>query len=180
MFDYSLTHWATFLTAAVLLNLSPGPDIAFILGQTAKRGVQSGFSAMFGIWAGAFIHVIFAALGLSAVLATSALAFSAVKWIDHPVDGAFGKQGIGAGNSVSNLSGTASVKKSLVPDGGMPVNDLHDQAGVIVEFINIDYLEPDHILGIKSVYFGLGGVVKKDFSINVCNHYPVIQPVQNR
>ncbi len=81
MFDYSLTHWATFLTAAVLLNLSPGPDIAFILGQTAKRGVQSGFSAMFGIWAGAFIHVIFAALGLSAVLATSAVAFSAVKWI---------------------------------------------------------------------------------------------------
>ncbi len=81
MFDYSFTHWATFLTAAVLLNLSPGPDIAFILGQTAKRGIQSGFFAMFGIWAGTFIHVIFAALGLSAVLATSAVAFSAVKWI---------------------------------------------------------------------------------------------------
>ncbi|OEU48698.1 MAG: lysine transporter LysE [Desulfobulbaceae bacterium S5133MH15] len=81
MFDYSLAHWATFFTAAVLLNLSPGPDMAFILGQTAKRGVQSGFSAMFGIWTGAFIHVIFAALGLSAILATSAVAFSAVKWI---------------------------------------------------------------------------------------------------
>jgi threonine/homoserine/homoserine lactone efflux protein len=81
IFDYSLAHWMTFLTAAVLLNLSPGPDMAFILAQTAKRGVQSGFSAMFGIWAGAFIHVIFAALGLSAILATSALAFSAVKWI---------------------------------------------------------------------------------------------------
>ena len=81
MFDYSLAHWATFFTAAVLLNLSPGPDMAFILGQTAKRGVPSGFSAMFGIWAGAFVHVIFAALGLSAILATSAVAFSAVKWV---------------------------------------------------------------------------------------------------
>jgi len=81
MFDYSLAHWASFFTAAVLLNLSPGPDMAFILGQTAKRGVQSGFSAMFGIWTGAFIHVLFAALGLSAILATSAVAFSAVKWI---------------------------------------------------------------------------------------------------
>ncbi|MDM8515494.1 LysE family translocator [Desulfobacterales bacterium HSG16] len=81
MFDYSIAHWVTFLTAAVLLNLSPGPDMAFILAQTAKRGVQSGFSAMFGIWTGAFIHVIFAALGLSAILATSAVAFTAVKWI---------------------------------------------------------------------------------------------------
>jgi len=81
MFDYSLAHWATFFTAAVLLNLSPGPDMAFILGQTAKRGVQSGFSAMFGIWTGAFIHVIFAALGLSAILASSAVAFSAVKLV---------------------------------------------------------------------------------------------------
>lgn len=80
MFDYSFAHWATFFTAAILLNLSPGPDMAFILAQTAKRGVQSGFSAMFGIWTGAFVHVVFAALGLSAILATSAVAFSVVKW----------------------------------------------------------------------------------------------------
>ncbi|MCP4158782.1 MAG: LysE family translocator [Deltaproteobacteria bacterium] len=81
MFDYTLTHWITFLTAALLLNLSPGPDMAFILGQTAKRGVRYGFLAMFGIWTGALIHVSFAALGLSAVLVSSATAFSAVKWI---------------------------------------------------------------------------------------------------
>ncbi len=80
MFDYSLAHWTAFLSAAILLNLSPGPDMMFILGQTAKRGVPSGFSAMFGIWTGALVHVLFAALGLSAVLATSATAFSFVKW----------------------------------------------------------------------------------------------------
>ena len=34
LFDYTLLHWSGFLTAAVLLNLSPGPDMAFILGQT--------------------------------------------------------------------------------------------------------------------------------------------------
>ncbi len=80
MFDYSLLHWTTFLTAAVLLNLSPGPDIAFILGQTVKGGRKSGFAAMFGIWTGAFGHVLMAAAGLSVVLATSAVAFSVVKW----------------------------------------------------------------------------------------------------
>ena len=80
MFTYSLLHWTTFLTAAMLLNLSPGPDIAFILGQTVRGGKKSGFAAMFGIWTGAFGHVLMAAAGLSAILATSALAFSVVKW----------------------------------------------------------------------------------------------------
>ena len=81
MFDYSMAHWATFLTAAVLLNLSPGPDIAYILATTAKRGQAAGFSAMAGIWGGALVHVVLAAAGLSVVLATSALAFSVVKWV---------------------------------------------------------------------------------------------------
>jgi len=81
MFDYTFIHWTTFLSAAVLLNLSPGPDMAFILGQTAHNGRQGGFAAMFGIWTGAFIHVVMAAIGLSAILATSAIAFSCVKWI---------------------------------------------------------------------------------------------------
>ncbi|MEM6467777.1 MAG: LysE family translocator [Pseudomonadota bacterium] len=81
MFDYSLLHWTSFATAAVLLTLAPGPDIAFILGQTVAGGRKSGFAAMFGIWTGAFGHVLFATLGLSALLATSAVAFTAVKWI---------------------------------------------------------------------------------------------------
>lgn len=81
MFDYSITHWTTFFTAAVLLNISPGPDIAFILGQTLRNGRTAGFIAMTGIWAGAFIHVILAAIGLSAILATSTVAFTIVKWL---------------------------------------------------------------------------------------------------
>ncbi|OBX36737.1 homoserine/homoserine lactone efflux protein [Halomonas elongata] len=81
MLTYSLAHWMTFLSAAVLLNLSPGPDMAFILGQTARHGRRGGVAAMFGVWSGAALHVGMAALGLSAVLATSALAFSLVKWI---------------------------------------------------------------------------------------------------
>lgn len=80
MFDYSLAHWSTFFTAVVLLTLAPGPDLAFILGQTARGGRRAGLAAMVGIWSGAFVHVVMAALGLSAILATSALAFAVVKW----------------------------------------------------------------------------------------------------
>jgi len=81
LFIYDITHWSTFLVAAVLLNLSPGPDIAFILGHTVKGGTKAGTAAMLGIWTGAFGHVILAVTGLSAVVAASATAFSIVKWI---------------------------------------------------------------------------------------------------
>lgn len=81
MFDYSLLHWAAFFTAALLLTLSPGPDIAFILGQTVKGGRTSGFAAMFGIWGGTLGHIMMAAIGLSAIVSASALAFGVVKWL---------------------------------------------------------------------------------------------------
>jgi threonine/homoserine/homoserine lactone efflux protein len=72
VFDYSLLHWTTFLSAAVLLNLASGPDIASIFGRTVSGGRRAGFAAMFGIWSGAFVHVLAAAVGLSAILGTSA------------------------------------------------------------------------------------------------------------
>ena len=81
MLDYSALHWLTFFSAAFLLNLSPGPDMAYIVGQSATRGLRAGYSAMFGLWAGTFLHVLLAALGLSVIIATSALAFGIVKWL---------------------------------------------------------------------------------------------------
>lgn len=81
MFEYSAAHWATFLSSSVLLNLSPGPDIAFILEQTLRKGRRHGFAAMLGIWTGAAFHVAMVGVGLSAILATSVLAFSVVKWV---------------------------------------------------------------------------------------------------
>jgi threonine/homoserine/homoserine lactone efflux protein len=78
---YDAAHWVAFVTAAALLNLSPGPDIAFILGKTAQGGRGAGFAAMLGVWLGTLGHVGFAVAGLSALLVSSALAFTLVKWI---------------------------------------------------------------------------------------------------
>ncbi len=81
MFDYSLVHWISFFTVSLLLHLSPGPDMVFIIGQTIKGGRAKGFSAMGGIWMGAACHAVVAAFGLSAVLMTSATAFLVLKWV---------------------------------------------------------------------------------------------------
>ena len=81
MFDYTLVHWATFVVAVVLLELSPGADMAFMLGQTIRNGRKAGFAALFGSIVATFFHVAMAAIGLSAVIATSAVAFSIIKWV---------------------------------------------------------------------------------------------------
>ena len=81
MFDYTVAHWMTFFSAAILLTLAPGPDLAFILAQTARCGRKTGFMAMYGIWLGALSHVVLAAVGLSAIIAASAVAFSTIKYI---------------------------------------------------------------------------------------------------
>lgn len=80
MFDYTLLHWATFLGAVVLLELSPGADMAFMLGQTVRNGRKAGFAALFGSIVATYFHVAMAAIGFSAVIATSTVAFSVVKW----------------------------------------------------------------------------------------------------
>ena len=68
-----------FLLAGVLLNLTPGQDTMFIIGQSLTGGFRAGIAAAVGIAIGTVCHTLAAALGLSAILATSPLAFSIVK-----------------------------------------------------------------------------------------------------
>ena len=70
-----------FILAGLLLNFTPGPDTLFIMSRSASGGFRAGSVAAFGIGSGIFVHVFAAALGLSALLATSATAFTVVKYL---------------------------------------------------------------------------------------------------
>jgi threonine/homoserine/homoserine lactone efflux protein len=70
-----------FIAAGLLLNLTPGADFLYVVGNTATGGRRAGMLAALGIGAGCLFHVTLAALGLSALLSTSALAFTVVKWL---------------------------------------------------------------------------------------------------
>jgi len=69
-----------FVLAGLLLNLTPGPDLAYIAARGASGGVRAGVAAALGITAGCVVHTLAAAAGLSVLLATSAAAFTVVKW----------------------------------------------------------------------------------------------------
>ena len=72
-------HLWLFIVSGLLLNITPGPDSLFIMARSATQGWRAGFVACWGVGSGVFVHVFAAALGLSALLATSATAFAVVK-----------------------------------------------------------------------------------------------------
>src|SRR6186997_576600 len=73
-------HYWLFIATAVILVITPGQDTFFILGRSLSGGRAAGIAAALGITAGSVIHTFLAALGLSALLATSPSAFMAVKF----------------------------------------------------------------------------------------------------
>ncbi|AKU22651.1 LysE family translocator [Massilia sp. NR 4-1] len=70
-----------FIISGLLLNIMPGPDSLLIMARSATQGWRAGCAAALGIGTGTMVHVLAAAVGLSALLATSAAAFNAVKWV---------------------------------------------------------------------------------------------------
>ncbi|CAM2788171.1 LysE family translocator [Moritella viscosa] len=74
-------YWVMFLTASLALNMTPGPDLIFVLTKTVSHGRKAGIVAAAGVCSGALVHVAAAALGLSAIIVSSAYAFMLIKII---------------------------------------------------------------------------------------------------
>jgi threonine/homoserine/homoserine lactone efflux protein len=69
-----------FIVSGLLLNVTPGPDTAYIVGRSVQLGWRGGAAAALGVCTGCLVHVFAAAIGLSALLAASSAAFTLVKW----------------------------------------------------------------------------------------------------
>ena len=70
-----------FITTSVLLGLAPGPDNIFVLTQSMLKGRRAGFIVTLGLCTGLIFHTMAVALGIAVIFQTSALAFSALKFI---------------------------------------------------------------------------------------------------
>lgn len=78
---FGIHDLSLFIVSGLLLNILPGPDSLLIMARSASQGWRAGSAAALGIGSGTMVHVLAAAVGLSALLATSALAFDIVKWV---------------------------------------------------------------------------------------------------
>ena len=76
---FGTQHFWLFVVSGLLLNLTPGQDTLYIVTRSVAQGRAAGLWSVLGISSGSIVHTLAAAFGLSAILATSARAFVAVK-----------------------------------------------------------------------------------------------------
>ena len=75
------TTFGLFVVAALALLLVPGPAVLYVVARSVDQGRPAGLASVLGVGIGSLVHIAFAAVGLSALLASSAAAFSVVKWL---------------------------------------------------------------------------------------------------
>ena len=80
MIDIDSLSFSVFLAAALLLAISPGPGVAYVVSRTAAGGRNEGVASAFGTSVGGLVHVAGAALGVSLLIAESAFLFSILKY----------------------------------------------------------------------------------------------------
>lgn len=117
-----------FMLAALALNLTPGPDMLYVLTRSVTQGPSGGVAAATGGLAGSLAHTVFAVLGLSALLLTSATAFTVVKLLGAAylvflgVRALLGRRGsirdrvrVGRPMSLRRIMGEAAIIHTLNP-----------------------------------------------------------------
>src|SRR5882672_8534699 len=75
------TRFLLFLTAALLLAIAPGPGMLYVLARSVAGGRREGVLSALGTFGGGMVHAFAAAAGVSVILARSAMAFAAVKYL---------------------------------------------------------------------------------------------------
>ncbi|SIO61313.1 resistance to homoserine/threonine (RhtB) family protein [Burkholderia sp. GAS332] len=78
---FGITHFEFFVVAVFLLNVTPGPDTAYIIGRSVAQGRGAGLMSALGICSGCCVHSLACAFGLTALLAASATAFTVIKFV---------------------------------------------------------------------------------------------------
>ena len=142
-----IQHLWLFVVSGLLLNVTPGPDSLFIMARSATQGWRAGFVACWGIGSGVFVHVFAAALGLSALLATSATAFTVVKIIGAAYLAWIGigmlRQRAGAGEAVVVDAAPRAISYRAIFRQGFLTNVLNPKVALFFLAFVPQFIAPD-------------------------------------
>ena len=160
-----------FIAAGWLLNLTPGPDVLYIVSNALRSGTRAGIVAGLGITAGCFVHIFGAAVGVGALLAASATAFTVLKWVGAAYllwmgvrmlfSKASGDSGSGAAIAAAQAAPAAEVSLRSIFLGGFWTNVLNPKVAIFFLAFVPQFIAPG--TDNKALAFVLLGVL---FNVN--------------
>ncbi|HET8673613.1 MAG TPA: LysE family translocator [Thermoleophilaceae bacterium] len=149
------SHLLLFISSAVVLLLVPGPAVLYIVSQSVTHGRRAGLAAVGGVHVGSCVHVAAATLGLSALLVSSAVAFSAVKLAGAAYLVFLGVQRLlergGAGQPVTG----ALRSHGQIFREGIVVNVLNPKTALFFFAFLPQFVNPDHSAAPQIALLGL-------------------------
>ncbi len=153
-----------FLLASFLLWITPGPDTMYILARSLTQGSRAGVLSALGVGSGILVHTTLAAFGLSALLATSAVAFHVVKWAGALYLVYLGVQALRAKPEGPGSPDVAPAQGRRVYLQGVVTNVLNPKVAVFFLAFLPQFVDPASGLGpIPFLYLGglfvLGGTL---------------------
>lgn len=146
---FGIQNYEMFLLAGIILNLTPGSDTIYILSRSIAQGKKAGIYSVLGIISGVAIHTLLAALGLSAILATSAAAFMAVKIIGAVYLGYLGLTTLLAKeNKLISLTDSTHITPQNIYFQGLLTNVLNPKVALFFLSFLPQFIVPSNTYGL--------------------------------
>ena len=144
-----------FAGAALVLLLIPGPAVLYIVAQSAQHGRVAGLVSVAGIHLGTFVHVAAAAVGLSALIVSSAVAFSVVKFAGAAYLVYLGLRRILAREPAAVQVETPEQPRRSLFAQGIVVNVLNPKTALFFLAFLPQFVDPDRAVWPQVLVFGL-------------------------
>lgn len=156
------SHLALFVSTALVLLLIPGPAVLYIVAQSVEHGRRAGVAAVGGVHVGSAVHVAAATVGLSALLVSSAVAFSAVKLIGAAYLVFLGVQRLLGDGDGDGASATSERNLGRIFRQGIVVNILNPKTALFFFAFLPQFVDPGRsaapqiaVLGLMWIAIGL-------------------------
>jgi threonine/homoserine/homoserine lactone efflux protein len=149
------SHLALFVSTAVVLLLIPGPAVLYIVAQSVEHGRRAGLTAVGGVHVGSAVHVAAATVGLSALLVSSAVAFSAVKLVGAAYLVFLGIQRLLSKNEGDSATGAGERSHGRIFRQGIVVNVLNPKTALFFFAFLPQFVDPSRSAAPQIAVLGL-------------------------
>ena len=149
------SHLALFVSTALVLLLIPGPAVLYIVAQSVEHGRRAGVAAVGGLHVGSAVHVAAATVGLSALLVSSAVAFSAVKLIGAAYLVFLGVQRLLGHGDGDGASATSERNLGRIFRQGIVVNVLNPKTALFFFAFLPQFVDPSRSAAPQIAVLGL-------------------------